>query len=62
MLPVRVRGTGAVDSAAAHRLAFRLVLCHSVARFLRGKYVTSSPVFLAWAAADSRETNHDYAG
>lgn len=41
MLPVRVRGRGAVSFAAAHGLAFRLVLCHSVARFLRGS--TSRP-------------------
>src|SRR5487761_1050320 len=27
MLPVRVHGTGAVDSGAAHRLAFRLAQC-----------------------------------
>jgi translation initiation factor IF-1 len=26
------------------------------------EYVTSSSAFLAWAAADSRDTNHDYAG
>jgi hypothetical protein len=26
------------------------------------EYVTFSSAFLAWAAADSRDTNHDYAG
>jgi len=37
MLPIRVRGMGAVDSAAAHRLAFRMTLCSSAARLSRGR-------------------------
>jgi hypothetical protein len=45
MLPVRVRGTGTVDSAAAHRLAFHMTLCSSAARLSRGSMSRSARRF-----------------
>jgi translation initiation factor IF-1 len=61
MLPVRADGAGAVDSAAAHRLAFRVTVCKSQHR-VAGEYVTSSPAFSPGRRCEPARFNQDYAG
>jgi translation initiation factor IF-1 len=60
MLPVRAGETGAVDSAAARRLAFRMALCRSQHRATG--YVTTSPAFSPGRRCEPARFNQDYAG